>query len=82
MGKGDRVKMRNRALARRGSFLLSLYPMKEGENMIGAIEFLRNLFYGDTWYIAWSVAALPLLVAGAVNLPALIKSFKGQKKSK
>ena len=50
--------------------------------MIGAIEFLRNLFYGDTWYIAWSVAALPLLVAGAVNLPALIKSIKGQKKSK
>lgn len=56
--------------------------MKEGENMSAAIEFLRNLFYGDTWYIAWGVAALPLLVAGAVNLPALIKSLKGQKKVK
>lgn len=50
--------------------------------MSGAIDFLRNLFYGDTWYIAWGVAALPLLVAGAFNLPSLIKSFKGQKKGK
>lgn len=74
--------MRNRALARRGSFLLCLNPMKEGENMSGAIDFLRNLFYGDNWFIAWGVAVLPLLVAGAVNLPALIKSIKGQKKGK
>lgn len=50
--------------------------------MIGAIDFLRNLFYGDTWYIAWSIATLPLLIAGAVNLPALIKSIKDQKKAK
>ena len=56
--------------------------MKEGENMSGAIDFLRNLFYGDNWFIAWGVAVLPLLVAGAVNLPALIKSIKGQKKGK
>ena len=63
-------------------FIQPLSHMKEGENMSGAIDFLRNLFYGDNWFIAWGVAVLPLLVAGAVNLPALIKSIKGQKKGK
>ena len=46
------------------------------------IETLRSIFYGENWFIAWGLIALPFLIAAALSIPGLIKSMKKQKKTK
>ena len=46
------------------------------------VDTLTNIFYGENWFIAWGLIALPFLIAAALSIPGLIKSMKKQKKSR
>lgn len=46
------------------------------------VDTLTNIFYGDNWFIAWALIALPLLIAAVSSIVGIIKSKKeeGQQK--
>ena len=43
------------------------------------VDTLTNIFYGENWFIAWGLIALPFLIAAALSIPGLIKSMKMKK---
>lgn len=50
--------------------------------MSNVIEVLHNLYYGDHALIAWIIIVSPAIAAVCVQLPAVIKSIKANRKKK
>nr|DAQ81161.1 MAG TPA: hypothetical protein [Inoviridae sp.] len=48
--------------------------------MSNVIEVLHNLYYGDHALIAWIITVSPAIAAVCVQIPAVIKSIKANKK--
>lgn len=44
------------------------------------INFLHNLFYGESWFIAWGLVLIFFLIGLVLQLPPIIKSLKEKKK--
>lgn len=42
-------------------------------------SFMRNVFYGEYWYIAWGIVLLLFIPAVISETPKLIKSIKAAK---
>lgn len=48
-------------------------------NFMSVIDWLRSIFYGEHWYIAWGIILLLLSFWLIADLPKLIKSIKKSK---
>lgn len=46
------------------------------------LETLKNIFYGDTWYIAWGIVGIPFIISLVVQIRQTVKSVKNKQKLK
>lgn len=44
------------------------------------LDTVRNLFYGDNWFIWWGIVAVPFAFGVFIQVPKTLKSIKNHKK--
>ena len=46
------------------------------------LEMLQDIFYGDTWYIAWGAVGIPFIISLVVQIKQTVKSIKMKQQKK